>query len=77
MCLAVVGKVESIDGGIGKVTIGEQTREVSFIALPSAASGDYVIVSLGMAMEVISEADAIEIDNAWQEIAELEKDSNK
>lgn len=68
MCLAVVGKVESRSGDRGEVEIAGMTRPVSFIALPEAIEGDYVIVSLGMAMERISELEAEEIHSAWQEI---------
>ena len=73
MCLALVGKVESRSGDTGKVAISGVGREVSFIALPEASEGDYVIVSLGMALEKITESEAQEIDSAWQEIAEIDQ----
>ncbi len=72
MCLAVTAKVISVSGGEGEVLIDGRPRNVSFVALPEAKPGDFVIVSLGMAMERITEAEAQEIDSAWSEIAQIE-----
>ena len=73
MCLALVGKVKSRSGDSGEVVISGVTREISFIALPDARVGQSVIVSLGMALETISESEAQEIASAWQEIKEIEQ----
>lgn len=72
MCLAVTAQVVWAEDGEGEVLIDGRPRAVSFIALPDAGPGDYVIVSLGMAIERISEAEAQEIDAAWDEIAQIE-----
>ena len=77
MCLAVTGKVISIGDGEGEVVIDGRVRLVSFIALPDAKPGDYVLVSLGMAMEQITEAEAMEINSAWDEIARIGESSEK
>ena len=71
MCLAVAGKVVSIDAGEGEVLIDGRKRRVSFIALPEAAPGDHVLVSLGLALERISEAEALQICAAWDKVSQI------
>lgn len=72
MCLAVTGKVVEVNGDAGSVVIGNRVRSVSLIAVPDVAMGDYVLVSLGMALEKITEAEAKEIDSTWEEISEID-----
>ena len=72
MCLAVAGKVVSVQDGEGTVLVDGVQRTVSFIALPQAIAGDYVLVSLGMAMELITEDEAREIESAWDDLARIE-----
>ena len=71
MCLAVTGRVVDVEGDSGSVVIGDRVRPVSLIAVPGVAPGDYVLVSLGMALEKITEAEASEIDSTWEEISEI------
>ncbi len=72
MCLAVTGRVLSVDGEQGQVLIGDTPRQVSFIALPGVEAGDHVLVSLGMALERLTAEEASEIDSAWDEIAQID-----
>lgn len=72
MCLAVTAKVISVKNNEGEVLIDGRERRVSFIALPNVVPGDYVLVSLGMALERITEEEAQDIDAAWDEIASIE-----
>ena len=72
MCLAVAGRVVSITDGEGDVLIDGRSRRVSFIALPDAEPGDHVLVSLGLALERISEEEAQQITAAWDEVAKIE-----
>ncbi len=72
MCLAVTAKVVSVHDGEGEVLIDGRIRTVSFIALPDAAPGNHVLVSLGMALERISEEEAQQIDAIWDEMASIE-----
>lgn len=72
MCLAITAKVLRNDNGEGEVLVDGRSRAVSFVALPDAAPGDHVIVSLGMAVERITEEEAKQIDAAWDEISQIE-----
>lgn len=63
MCLAIPGKVESInnDSGLsrmGKIRFGEILREVSLALVPKAQVGDYVIVHAGFALNILDEKEA-------------------
>ncbi len=64
MCLAVPGKIVSIEYGdtpemtMAKVSFGGVIREVSLAYTPEAKVGDYVIVHAGFALNVIDEKEA-------------------
>ncbi len=72
MCFAIAGKVISVEDCEGVVLVDGVQRNVSFIALPQSKAGDYVLVSLGMAVEVITEEEARHIDSAWDELSRIE-----
>ncbi|MFA6028898.1 MAG: HypC/HybG/HupF family hydrogenase formation chaperone [Elusimicrobiota bacterium] len=65
MCLAVPGKVLSIgvpDGGgltRGRVDFGGTVKDVCLAYTPEAKVGDYVIVHVGFALNVIDEDEAL------------------
>jgi hydrogenase expression/formation protein HypC len=64
MCLAIPGKVLSIDMGsspvMGKVDFNGIAREICLEWLPDVAEGDYVIVHVGFAISKLDEQDALE-----------------
>jgi hydrogenase expression/formation protein HypC len=64
MCLAIPGKVESLDESaypkMGKVNFGGIRKSICFEMLPEAAIDDYVLVHVGMAISVVDEEDAQE-----------------
>lgn len=64
MCLAIPGKVESIDESVypkmGKVNFGGIRKSICFEMLPEAAINDYVLVHVGMAISIVDEEDAQE-----------------
>jgi hydrogenase expression/formation protein HypC len=66
MCLAVPGKLISVEGDdplqrTGKVSFGGAVKEVNLACLPEAQVGDYVIVHVGMAISRLDEAEANEV----------------
>ncbi len=66
MCLAVPGKVVSIEGdasGIltGKVSFGGALRDVVLAYLPDVQVGEYVIVHAGFALSKVDEAEALQV----------------
>lgn len=75
MCLAVPGRIVSIDGGvplmrIGKVDFGGVLKDINLAYVPEAATGDYVLVHVGFAIGVIDEAEARRVFDYVQQIGE-------
>ena len=63
MCLAVPGRILSIEGDdpmtrTGRVSFGGVVREVNLSCVPEAKTGDYVIVHVGFAISTMDEAEA-------------------
>ena len=63
MCLAVPGKIESIEEAdpifrMGKVCFGGIVKSVNLACVPDAQTGDYVLVHAGFAINVIDEEEA-------------------
>jgi hydrogenase expression/formation protein HypC len=81
MCLAVPGKIESIDGidpvlRSGKVNFGGIIKQINLAYVPEARIGDYVLVHVGFAISIIEESEAQEVFEYLRqlgEIAELEQ----
>jgi hydrogenase expression/formation protein HypC len=78
MCLAVPGKILSVQGDdplfrSGRVSFGGIVKEVNLAYTPEAVVDDYVIVHAGFAISKIDEAEAAEIFGYLEQIAELEE----
>jgi hydrogenase expression/formation protein HypC len=79
MCLAVPGKILSIDSSqgelmrTGKVSFGGIVKEVNLAYTPEANEGDYVIVHVGFALNVIDEKEAVKVFEYLKEIDGLEE----
>lgn len=58
MCLAVPGKVLSLDGFRGIIETGNMKREVFMHLIPNIKVGQYVLVHAGCAIETIDEEEA-------------------
>ena len=69
MCLAIPGKVLKIEGQVAAVDFGGARREVKLDLLPNVHEGDYVLVHVGYAIQVLDEAMAKEILSSWEEVA--------
>jgi len=66
MCLAIPGKLLSMEGEdpmlrTGKVSFGGSIREVNLACVPEAKLGDYLLVHVGMAIEIVDEDHAQEV----------------
>ncbi|OFW53198.1 MAG: hypothetical protein A2V75_01840 [Actinobacteria bacterium RBG_16_70_17] len=74
MCLALPGKVTSIEGeGMERsatVEVGGQTRHVSLALLPEAEVGQWVLFQTGYALQVLPED---EVEQLLELIGEVEK----
>lgn len=86
MCLAVPGKILSIEDGdpsglgrTGRVSFGGIVKEVNLAYVPNAQIGDYVVVHVGFALDIVDEAEArkvFEYLEQMDELGELQDDSN-
>jgi len=75
MCLAVAGRVLSVDGdGVSRtavVDLGGAPRNISLAMLPEAGPGDWVTIHAGHALVVLTEDEAMELADLSDEIAGL------
>jgi hydrogenase expression/formation protein HypC len=76
MCLAVPGKILSIEGTdpisrCGKVNFGGIHKQINLAYVPEARVGDYVLVHVGFAISTIDEAEAQEVFRYLREMGEL------
>jgi hydrogenase expression/formation protein HypC len=78
MCLAVPGKITEIykknDLLMGKIDFGGVTREACLTYVPEAQVGDYTIIHVGFALNLIDENEAMETLALLKEISDLEPD---
>lgn len=77
MCLAIPGKILSIEGDdpilrTGKVSFGGITKEVNLSFVPDAKVNDYVLVHVGMAISTIDEEEAHKVFEYLKEMDELQ-----
>lgn len=79
MCLAVPGKILSIQGDdfarTARVSFGGIVKEVSLAYVPEAKIGEYAIVHVGFAIGLVDEEEALrtfEYLRQMGELAELE-----
>jgi hydrogenase expression/formation protein HypC len=84
MCLAIPGKILSIEGEelarTARVDFGGITREVNLACLPEAVVGDYVIVHVGLAISLVDEEEALRsFDDLEQmeHLAELQPEASQ
>lgn len=77
MCLAIPGKILSIDnsGGeimrTGKVNFGGIVKEVNLAYVPEAKVDNYVIVHVGFALNTVDESEAMKVFEYLKEMDEL------
>ena len=64
MCLAVPGKILSIEGEdlarTARVSLGGIVKQVSLVYVPEAEIGNYAIVHLGFAIRLLNEQEALQ-----------------
>ena len=77
MCLAVPGKVISIDNSdpelkMAKVSFGGIIREICVQWIDDLKTGEYVMAHVGVALTKVNEEDAIASLQALRDIGELD-----
>jgi len=70
MCLAIPGKIISIDGHSALVDFDGIEQKIIIALVLNPEVGKYVIVHAGYAIEQMEEKDAMEAIEQWKEIAE-------
>jgi hydrogenase expression/formation protein HypC len=78
MCLAIPGKVLSIEEGssprMGKVSFGGIQKSVCLEWTPEVGVGEYVIVHVGFAISTLDEKEALETLKLLEEIGKTGDD---
>ena len=78
MCLAVPGKVLSIEARdhttMAEVDFGGVRKEVCLEYVPEVRVGEYVIVHVGFAIQVLDEASALETLRSFEQLGILEQE---
>ena len=75
MCLAVPGKIISIEGEdlarSARVSFGRIVKQVSLAYVPEAEVGDYAIVHVGFAISLLDEDEALQTFEYLKQMGEL------
>ncbi len=76
MCLGIPGKIVHTweqDGlPMGRVDFGGTQQEVCLAYVPEAQAGEYVVVHVGFAISLLSEAEARQSLEALQELFDIQ-----
>ncbi len=70
MCVAIPGKIISIDGDTAVVSFGGTEMKAN-VAMVDAEIGKYVLVHAGCAIEVMAEDQAKELIDLFSELDEI------
>ena len=79
MCLAIPGKIQSIemlyDGSVkmARVSFGGIIKEASLEMVPAAEVGDYVLVHVGVAISKVDEEEAHKVFGYLKEAGEIDE----
>lgn len=78
MCLGIPGKIVEIYEAngmkMGKIDFGGVTREACLEYVPEAQVGDYTLIHVGFALNLISEEEAMETLQLLNQIADLSEE---
>lgn len=82
MCLAIPGKIQSIESQydglvrMAKVSFGGIIKEASLEMVPKAKIDDYVLVHVGVAISIVDEKEAKRTFQYLEEMGEVEEELN-
>jgi len=82
MCLAVPGKIVSIEGDdpvfrSARVSFGGVIKQVNLAYVPDAGIGDWVLVHVGFALNTIDEEEANQVFEYLRQIGDLGEMENE
>lgn len=72
MCLAIPGKVLKVDEKVAVVDFGGVRRNAQLDWLEDVHEGDYVIVHVGYAIQILNKEEAEKTIRLWAKIVEGE-----
>lgn len=79
MCLAIPGKIQSIENiqdglvRMAKVSFGGIIKEASLELVPDATIGDYVLIHVGVAISKVDEEEAQKVFGYLKEAGEIDE----
>jgi hydrogenase expression/formation protein HypC len=79
MCLAIPGKIQSIETmyeglvRMAKVSFGGIIKQASLEMVPNAQIGDYVLVHVGVAITIVDEEEAAKTFEYLKQIGEIDE----
>lgn len=82
MCLAIPGKIIAITEELdttfrkGKVSFGGILKEINLFMVPEARIGDYVLVHVGVAINLVDEEEAQKTFSYLKQMGEVEEIEN-
>ena len=82
MCLAIPGKIIVITAQLdetfrkGKVSFGGIIKEINLFMVPEAIVGDYVLVHVGVAINIVDEEEATRTFSYLKSMGEVEELEN-
>lgn len=68
--MAIPGKIIEITGDKARVQYSEGVTNTANVSLVDVKVGDYVLVHAGFAIQILSEAEALETLALWDEMLE-------
>ncbi|TET95490.1 MAG: HypC/HybG/HupF family hydrogenase formation chaperone [Dehalococcoidia bacterium] len=71
MCIAVPGKVISLDAEGARVDVSGHIRTASTIFAPEVQVGDYVVISGGMIVDRLDEKEALDSLSLFEDLLEV------
>jgi hydrogenase expression/formation protein HypC len=78
MCLGIPGKIIEIYQAnglkMGKIDFGGVTREACLEYVPEAKLGDYALIHVGFALNLVSEQEAQETLDLLRQISEISEE---
>jgi len=73
MCLSIPAKIDSIDGEMAIVSVGNVTYKASLQLLDDVKVGDFILLHTGFAIQKISPEEAAETLKVFEEFNDLNK----
>ncbi len=72
MCLAIPGKILSLDADLATVEVSGVRREVNVALLPDLEVGDWILIHVGFALSRLNEEEARQTLSYLEQLGELE-----